>query len=550
MDKKNILKFIFNIFSSSVSNNNDELSPLISYKGNYLRVDAINLTLSRSGLFVMLPENFNVDDHVNKYPPESNGFITALKKFDKDKIYHLLGLLSSIPARNKDLIVEDGFIPLDSTLLNSYMTDYNSYLKYLRNTGIIEWKDEGEYSEGKSRRYRWTSQYVSSRFIRVEMPKFSQKNETQKVITLEQFPSLKPELKQYLIDYPYLLHWYKENKLRININSAENFALAIRDYKTSHGVTSWDWNKDKDKYKNPHNQYVAILENMHSLALNNDYKVQIDNNVHRLHSVLTNMQKEFRNFLTYDSKQLVSIDIKNSQPYLSCILFKPEFWGGDSSSYLTLNHLPQNIIDSIRFTPPKESAVSITTALSIFFRKLVGNEFDSYKSIVSSGKMYETIMRWLQDEKNEAISREDAKTTMFKLFFSPNRENKEDSNHWLMTYYKAKFPSVAALFKIIKKHYQGLNEVKQHGRLACLLQSIESEIILHRCCKRIWEEKNHQVPVFTIHDSIATTVEHKDYVKSIMKDELTKAIGISPELSEELWEENSLVAKYNKIGTI
>ena len=68
-----------------------------------------------------------------------------------------------------------------------------------------------------------------------------------------------------------------------------------------------------------------------------------------------------------------------------------------------------------------------------------------------------------------------------------------------------------------------------------LLQSIESEIILHRCCKRIWKEGNHQVPVFTIHDSIATTVEHVEWVKGIMQRELTNAIGIPPNLTDEHW---------------
>jgi hypothetical protein bacD2_16835 len=67
------------------------------------------------------------------------------------------------------------------------------------------------------------------------------------------------------------------------------------------------------------------------------------------------------------------------------------------------------------------------------------------------------------------------------------------------------------------------------------LQSIESEIILHRCCKRIWEEGNPQVPVFTIHDSIATTTEHVEWVKGIMQEELTNAIGVSPSLTIEHW---------------
>ena len=72
----------------------------------FVSVGTVLLTLGRSGLFAMLPDNFNVDEHVAKYPPYSNGFTSKLR-FDNNKIYHLLGLLSSIPVRNKYLIVED-----------------------------------------------------------------------------------------------------------------------------------------------------------------------------------------------------------------------------------------------------------------------------------------------------------------------------------------------------------------------------------------------------------------------------------------------------------
>ena len=282
--------------------------------------------------------------------------------------------------------------------------------------------------------------------------------------------------------------WYSQNKLKLDSKKAGQFAFELKNYRIAQGEESWDWNRNKGRYKNPQNQYAAIMENINSISgINNDYRVHIDDHVHRLHSVLTNMQKEFRNFLTYNGQELVSIDIKNSQPYLSCVLFNPAFWSENSTLDLNLNKLPQNIIDSIRFVPPKAGAISINIALNRFFGNLEGHEFDIYKSIVSIGRMYETIMQWIKDEKGITIDRHTAKTIIFRLFFSPNRTNPEDENHWLMLYFKEKFPQVVELFKIIKKQYQGLDEKKQHGRLACLLQSIESEIVLNRCCKRIWD---------------------------------------------------------------
>lgn len=69
------------------------------------------------------------------------------------------------------------------------------------------------------------------------------------------------------------------------------------------------------------------------------------------------------------------------------------------------------------------------------------------------------------------------------------------------------------------------------------MQSIESEIILHRCCKRILEEGNQQVPIFTIHDSICTVMEYESFVKEIMIQELSDSIGYVPFIKIERWGE-------------
>jgi hypothetical protein len=209
-------------------------------------------------------------------------------------------------------------------------------------------------------------------------------------------------------------------------------------------------------------------------------------------------------------------------------LFNPDFWVDNSSLPLRLDQLPDNIKKSMEETNMK-------LFLTNYFNRLNGNEFDLFRNIVSTGRLYETIIEWIKEEKGDTVPRDDVKTIIFKLFFSSNREDTSDVNHWLTVYFKNKFPQVVEVFKMIKKQYRGLNEEKQHSRLACLLQSIESEIILHRCCKRIWNEKPEQVPIFTIHDSIATTVEHQNYVERIMAEELTDCIGIAPSLSVESW---------------
>lgn len=287
-------------------------------------------------------------------------------------------------------------------------------------------------------------------------------------------------------------------------------------------------NKDTGKKKHPNDQYRAVLYNLEALKIH-DFKAQIDNNVHRLHSVLTNMQKDYRSFLTYDNQQLIAIDISNSQPYLACLLFNPEFWSENSNLPLNLYSLPNNIKHPFLYN--KLTRESLSIMMGNLLQGLKVDTFDDYKGIVASGEIYELIAKWFKSEKNREIDRKVAKNAMLVMLFSDN----DLYPNWLTRHYEVEFPAVMQVFRKIKMTIAGLNEEKPYARLACLLQAIESEIILHRCCKRIWAETDRQVPVFTIHDSIATTVGNEGYIFNIMMDELAKCIGIEPKLKPEYW---------------
>ena len=123
------------------------------------------------------------------------------------------------------------------------------------------------------------------------------------------------------------------------------------------------------------------------------------------------------------------------------------------------------------------------------------------------------------------VDRDTVKTMILVVFFSSNRYfHQVDAK--LKRVFNQHFPSIYELIRLTKSNHK--------EDLACLLQSIESEIILHRCCKRIWEEGYHQVPVFTIHDSICTTVNNTEFVNKIMEQVLTESTGLLPKLKVEI----------------
>ena len=521
-----------------------------SLEPQHVIVSSLGIPLKYSGYFALIPGNFDVQAHLVQYPltnymfvEDNTGHIKAVTRsgslnntslnFDQDRLIYLMGLISSIPAGNKDSITEDGFVSINSTVIRNFFKDYLSYLDYLIQTGVL--CTDGIYIQGeKSKGYKFTERYAHAPMVNYEYPAFRQSR------LAEAFPieiyseEHKDFIPNPLCDYSYLSHWYSTKKLQINEQAATYYAHELLQQKLSQGIETWDINKDKSRgdaivRKNPLCQYQAALYNIQSIVIG-DYKVLIDTNVHRLHSAITNMQKDYRNFLAYDGQELANVDIKNSQPYLACALLNPLFWQPDNEQALSLYSLPQNIQESI-------INVGLPQDLAAFFAACRADDFIPYKQTVSRGDMYETIMHVCQTHLQMPIQRKQAKTLMFYLLFSSNHGKHDDEtiNQMKRIFSRELFPQVAALFSLIKHNYRGLGIKKQHNRLACLLQSIESEIILHRCCKRIWEEANGQVPIFTIHDSIATTVEYVGYVEAIMREELTEAVGIAPTLSIEYW---------------
>lgn len=76
--------------------------------------------------------------------------------------------------------------------------------------------------------------------------------------------------------------------------------------------------------------------------------------------------------------------------------------------------------------------------------------------------------------------------------------------------------------------------IKQHAKIAILLQRIESYALLDVICKNI--NNNHpEIPLLTIHDCIATTSKYIDYVYAEIESELAALVGRPPKLEVEPW---------------
>ena len=485
-------------------------------------VSALALPKKYTGSFALLPVNFDLDRHLERFPvtdyffvKDESGHIKAVNQngtlgyyFDKERLVHIIGLISSIPAGNRDLVTDNGYVPINSSVLRNYFKDYFSYLDYLLRTGVLI-TDGIAFKGEKSCGYKFSPEYENQPMVKYTY--LAARNVHPEPVLEERFNRHTGKFEHNpLLDYPYLSYWYKQMKLGIN-PAAEDFAWHRR-------TIAYRGSSNKD----PQAQYQSALCNIIALE-NKEYKAQIDSNVHRLHSAITNMQKDYRNFLKYDGQELTAIDISNSQPFLLCILFNPDFWDRDSDAYINIGHLPENIQKLFRPSLVSEIKKHIA-ATSV-------TEFQEYIREASAGNLYE----FMQSEiNNPEIDRSRVKTMILITFFSDNRyisQKTEDAA--LKRRFRALFPKIYELIALCKR--------SRKNRFACLLQSVESEIILHRCCRRIWDEGGHKIPVFTIHDSIATTAENVKFVRNIMDEELTRAAGVHPSFKTELWSESNLM---------
>lgn len=513
-------------------------------------ISELAIPTKHSGYFALLPFNLDLEAHIERYPLTDYMFVdyhghiksinregTLGSKFDIERLIHVLELIASGFSDDKDSIGESDYVPIFAQRIRKYFKDYLCYLDYAIQTGIVVC--DRQYIVGeKPRSYKYAYEYDNVPLKRYLYRSIQEGYEQVKPVDEEVYNKATDDFERNsLLDKTHLNHWYYQQKLKLDISIAEKYALWRLKDKLNSGIQSWEdsktWDSDKKRYKkkNPNAQYKAIVQKLNEIEIHH-YKAKIDTNVHRLSSVLTNMQKEFRDFLTYDGQQLISVDIKNSQPYLICLILNKEFWKEDSTLPININTLPENI-QALFNTPP-----TVLLNIRSFSESVNEVDFRDYIRVVATGIMYEEIVkRAIRINRNSKLNRKKAKTSLLAYLYAPNKEVSNEGRriHMVERVFNQMFPKVSELFYLIKDSSNNADLDNQHSRFARMLQSIESEIVLNRCCLRMWAEANHQIPIFTIHDSIVTTVEHQDYVRRVMEEVMTECIGIKPTLAIEAW---------------
>ncbi len=383
------------------------------------------------------------------------------------EVEELLNIPGYSSARMKEVISviaintqKDGWSPIKMEYLRWLVPGANNYLSVLRDLGIVQ--RCGSYVPGvKSFRYRFNPTYLS-KYVKlpIECPKLIRRLEGKYRGSENQ------------------------NRKKRNSKAYPRQNQFIRELKIDPGALKVI------------NQMMDIEKHNYSLAAytrinNGQIYYKVDKTAGRFHSPVTNFPSELREFIRIRGRQLLNVDIKNSQPYFITVLL----------------HDPGRIANLLK-----------DEQLGMMLKTLQVKQTEDVRRYVSivKGRFYEYLQKEFAKE-GHAMPRKDVKEKAFQVLFGSSRRNSEYKK-----IFARKFPEVTRVFNLIKGD--------DYRQLSILLQKVEAHLVLDVILPKVYSEG---IIAVSIHDSIMTTPDQIITVRGIMERELTKFVGFPPRLKVE-----------------
>ena len=473
-------------------------------------------------IFAHVPSNLDFNTLAQQYPYSN---LPAGKK-NADYLYYFSGVLVDRRARYKGEHPEYGdYFPLCSSRLRDIHDNYNLYMDYLVLAQVVE-TDSRFIAGEKCLGYKFTDNYSGQLYRTQEIDNYMLSNKVkQHRINYEN------EAKQRLRRYGYLTKWYFCGGLSIDkpaalvwVDQYKNSQLeaikssasspAVRDMKSKAIIdTCEDWK--------------VMVGRIHAGQLRyTDFTV--DDFAGRFHGILTYTKKELRDFMSFRGQQLVSVDIKNCQPYLSTVFLEPAFWAANSlegSTLIQLRKIKPDIYKQFVTRPSFCSTINIIRPSPETLASPASSA-DHFKKLVIDGQFYEYFQLELERAApGQYNTRDKVKKAVLTLLNGKNRDQLKYV-HLPSELFSRLFPEMYKVLYFIR--------ASDNSNLGAILQRIESHLVLDIICRKI-TAINPEIPLFTIHDCIVTTVGNEEIVKQIVEEVLTEKIGAPPAVKYEYW---------------
>ena len=458
---------------------------------------------------ILIPTEWkkHIDEIIDIYAPDFE------YKCKKEFFYYIIYTILKRQNSYENKALNNASVALNAGILKGYASNYNEYMRYLCDHEIII--KTNNHSSGNSSRKYCFSDFVFS---------LSEKNKDFEVVDMAKMKSSKIYVEKSIKDSPiyysneHLLKWFND-KLVIDFENAKKYIDdEILDENDIHN------NKNKKIYWM--NQ-ISIIHHKVFRATRNE------ESDYRLHTPLTNFKKDFKKFITYDSKKLIGYDLKNSQPFFLLVLI---------NNLINRNNEYVNRICNSIYKKNHFNTFMLPNLSKLLSSRGFKDEYILLKNWILDGELYEnmalilepkqsftgkfTDFRFIKELGIKCITVCDTERELMKSVFIRTMFCRNNSNDNFYLKFKEKMPHFINLLEILKD--------KKHKNLSRLLQNIESECVIDFTTRKI-AEKHPEMPLFTIHDSISTTEDYAKILEEEMIEYILEFTGFLPRIEKEKW---------------
>jgi hypothetical protein len=465
-----------------------------------------------------------------------------------DKAVFLLDYINYQKSYRLDDVTENGYIRIHSKFLNLYLQkELKKYREFLKKNSYI--KIFPYYTEG-SQSYGYKVSYIKN-------PKKLDKGKSEYIV------------------YEFLDKNYEQTLLKSYEKNAQIMhKKEVADRNTKH-LTKWI---NEENIQVDWLSAFKFIENAKSLSIEQkeQYSYSINRirfhqwyylrscNDNRLHSNLTNFPSILRQFLSHKGQELVSLDVKTSQPYLLAGIFN--LFIEKKRDKLEL------LKQGLRGKEVKGKFGSLMNSISL--EPLTITDFEAYKNLVCCNDIYSYIGANLSASFISSIKSTspegEYKDKVYNPILSRNtttyyKDLRSYCKVLVLEYMYCSIESSSKRLKEMKQIYpdavnkfiydfkfcKELNIPKRQGirkrtkiqrekivnskkLFAKFLQQLEAYIILDVITKEL-SKIYPEMFMATIHDSIVVPKEYEIEVKAFLQKKLYEILGIEAEIKSENW---------------
>lgn len=494
------------------------------YKNTFIRIE--------QGLFNHIEAS--VEEH-NKHYDE-----TDKNKISMDMVVFFLNYICLKALQYKDKLVY-GYVRLHSEFLNDYLKDdLKKYRNFLINKGYIK-TIPYNIDEGKSFGYKVIPhnkvqrkskrKYISYEFL-------NRRYEDSLNRKIEKNGHIERRKKSADRSTKHLTKWLNENHIQIDWKGAFN------------------WIDENKKLNDEQKFFYSYAVERIRFELWQYSRSGKDN---RLHSNLVNLPSDLRRFIVASVPELVSLDVKSSQPYILAGIFNLLI--SDKDKLIGL-------VTKLKAKPVKQSFLSIMNLITLEAHVII--DLKAYINLVCNSDIYNYVADNLDQEFVKSITFKSKNGNFRDTMYNPSTniselKDFEDLRGYCKTltleYMYCSTENNSERIKQIKKIYLGavnkfINDFKyckelevpkkkrtkkQRDRINAskklfpqFLQQLEAGIMLDTITKEL-SKIYPKMFMATIHDSIVVPKEYATKIKLYFEKRLFEIFGIEAKVKTEYW---------------